>query len=106
MWRCLKVELGPSKGKGKGKVNRTVLEFSALVEEILPHGEFVRFTGNEKANPVCDDELLSLFVEFMLFLQHLQYQITKEKLYISDWQGIGKLLLVSFLLSLAYAPSR
>lgn len=71
---------------------KTVLKFSALVEETLdvtPEQPFIRFTGNEIANPpLGDDEVVADFIEFMLFLQHLQWKLTHGKCYISDFQGI------------------
>ncbi|KAH8822177.1 hypothetical protein DL96DRAFT_1444822, partial [Flagelloscypha sp. PMI_526] len=74
----------------KTGTSRVKLEFSMLVEERLPKATFIRFTGNADANPFRPgDPNLDRFFNFMLFLQHLQYQFTKASAYISDWQGVG-----------------
>lgn len=76
------------------------LSFSALIEEMLPpERPFTRFTGNAVANPApFEDDLDNYFLDFMLFLQHLQYKITQGKCYISDWQGTSKSLSIQSLL--------
>lgn len=61
-----------------------------LLEEMLPGtpAEFVKYMHNSEATTILqhDDPEYEL-AEFLMFMQHVQYQITHGTAYISDFQG-------------------
>ena len=61
-----------------------------LLEEMLPGtpGEFVKYMNNAKATTILErDDPDYKLAEFLMFMQHVQYQITHGTAYISDFQG-------------------
>ncbi|KAK0457077.1 uncharacterized protein EV420DRAFT_1271890, partial [Desarmillaria tabescens] len=63
--------------------------FCALVERLLPEDDFVKYVCNGTPQPIDlgSDEQHRIAV-FLCFLQHIQYRFTKEKAFVSDYQGI------------------
>jgi hypothetical protein len=61
-----------------------------LLEEMLPGtpGDFVKYMNNSTATTFLDrDDSEYELAEFLMFMQHVQYQITHGTAYISDFQG-------------------
>lgn len=61
-----------------------------LLEEMLPGspGDFVKYMNNSKATSFLDrNDPDYKLAEFLMFVQHVQYQITHGTAYISDFQG-------------------
>lgn len=69
-----------------------------LLEEMLPGApaEFVKYLNNSKATTFFErgDSEYEL-AEFLMFMQHVQYQITHGTAYISDLQGTKAFCIVS-----------
>jgi hypothetical protein len=72
-----------------------------LLEEMLPGSpaEFVKYLNNFEATTIFErgDSEYEL-AEFLMFMQHVQYQITHGTAYISDFQGT-KTFYITFLTS-------
>ncbi len=70
-----------------------------LIEELLENSEmdpFVKFVHN--TNQVPSSNLFGSraeIAEYLCFIQHVQYEATKQTSFVSDWQGL-------FLLALSY----
>jgi alpha-kinase family protein len=61
-----------------------------LLEEMLPGtpAEFVKYMNNSEATTILErDDSEYELAEFLMFIQHIQYQITHGTAYISDFQG-------------------
>jgi hypothetical protein len=63
-----------------------------LLEEMLPGSpaEFVKYMNNSEATTILerdDSDSEYKLAEFLMFMQHVQYQITHGTAYISDFQG-------------------
>jgi len=64
-----------------------------LLEEMLPSPEsFVKYIHNDNAKPLDfgngnHDNLHKRKTQFLTFIQHAQYQLTHETMYVSDFQG-------------------
>jgi hypothetical protein len=61
-----------------------------LLEEMLPgtQAEFVKYMNNSRATAFLErDDSEYELAEFLMFMQHVQYQITHGMAYISDFQG-------------------
>ena len=66
-----------------------------LLEEMLPGtpAEFVKYMNNSEATTILErDDSEYELAEFLMFMQHVQYQITHGTAYISDFQGTKKAL--------------
>ena len=77
-----------------------------LLEEMLPGtpGEFVKYMNNSQATTILErDDPEYELAEFLMFMQHVQYQITHGTAYISDFQG--KKALHCYLISCIYYSS-
>ncbi|KAG1731412.1 hypothetical protein EDB19DRAFT_1601543, partial [Suillus lakei] len=63
-----------------------------LLEERI-EGKFIKYINNNSAAPAHhlrgEEEKIGLF---LCFAQHVQYQLTNEVVYLSDFQGSGDLL--------------
>lgn len=61
-----------------------------LLEEMLPGGQsdFVKYMNNAQATSILEpDDPDYHLAEFLMFVQHVQYEITHGTAYLSDFQG-------------------
>jgi hypothetical protein len=62
-----------------------------LLEEMLPSPElFVKYIHNDNAKPLDignGNNIHNRKAQFLCFIQHAQYQLTHETMYVSDFQG-------------------
>lgn len=71
----------------------TTMRAAYLLEELISmetDEEFVKYVHNGDATPLPDIEEVSAYelARFLCFIQHIQYQKTDGKVYISDFQGV------------------
>jgi hypothetical protein len=74
-----------------------------LLEEMLPGtpAEFVKYMNNSNATTILDrDDLDYELAEFLMFMQHVQYQITHGTAYISDFQGKKALCIINLMFTI------
>ena len=76
-----------------------------LLEEMLPGtpGEFVKYMNNSQVTTILErDDPEYELAEFLMFMQHVQNQITHGTAYISDFQGKNLKALHCYLISCIY----
>jgi len=82
-----------------------------LLEEMLPSPElFVKYIHNDNAKPQdfgSANNIHNRKTQFLTFVQHAQYQLTHETMYVSDFQGKAThpFVLYSTVLMLIFLPS-
>ncbi|KAG1887220.1 hypothetical protein F4604DRAFT_1570992 [Suillus subluteus] len=86
--------LSYSQGTGKSTLKTATIPCGAfLLEEIIDGEDFTKFIHNMDPDPLLDPDQDGYdFAQFLAFTQHVQYMKTGGLVFISDYQGITKLL--------------
>ncbi|KAK7030366.1 hypothetical protein VNI00_008427 [Paramarasmius palmivorus] len=75
------------------RLNGAQVSRSFLIEEVIPGDDFVKYVHNSCATPEIGPEDSDFpKAEFLLAMQHVQYEKLYRTVYVSDFQGSGNLL--------------
>ncbi|KAH7906200.1 hypothetical protein BJ138DRAFT_1117788 [Hygrophoropsis aurantiaca] len=89
-FRFVEVALAIEQGKSRQAAKVFLLEEEIRVED---EGPFQKYINNDSAKPLCffrkEDRNRA---DFLAFMQHAQYFVTKKRVFVSDFQG-GRTLL-------------